>query len=293
MGKRIGCAFMGVVFLMFAIAACGAGNTPVPDVFGRTIDQARVDLETVGLRLGDVRYDASASGATGRVIDQSPDPELLVKDGRRISIVISGPELVQVPYMRGEQQSSARLGLSSARLERGPIMRVNDNYAPEGEVLDQNPPGGRWVPKGTQVSMTVSDGPETANVPGVTGLQELDARGFLYDVGLRPYVTEEHANRVEGYVIEQFPHTRTEVVLGETVELVVSAGPPPVRVPDVRGMNERDAENELEDSGLEVSYAPGDRSGKRADRYVYSQVPYPGAVIPEGSGVTLRIRVLE
>ncbi len=293
MGKRLGCAFMCVVFLMFFVAACGAGDTAVPDVFGRTIERAEVDFESVGLKLGSVRYDANAPGATGRVIDQRPDAGLLVRDGRRISIVISGPEMVRVPYLRGEGRSSARSQISAAKLSRGPVTRVNDNFAPEGEVLNQDPPAGRWVPKGTQVSLTLSDGPETANVPGVTGLQERDARGFLYDVGLRPWVTDEYANRAEGYVIQQYPRTRTELELGETVEIVVSAGPPPVSVPDVRGLSERNAKNELEDAGLEVSFIEGNDEGKRSERYVYSQVPYPGAVVPEGTGVALRIRVFE
>ena len=130
-----------------------------------------------------------------------------------------------------------------------------DPVVPQGQVADTDPPGGSQAPRGSTVTLYVSEGPEILDVPAVIGIPEADAREQL----ARFTVVEAAAPQfspdvVPGSVIATLdadgaalPATYPE--RGE-ITLVVSVGP----VPPVQGLAGGEAEAKLTDAGLEVSY---------------------------------------
>jgi eukaryotic-like serine/threonine-protein kinase len=126
-------------------------------------------------------------------------------------------------------------------------------------------------------------------VPDVLGLPLADARQVLADAGLELVVAEEVFDDTapEGTVIATTPGPTTEVRRGDTVEAVVSLGPAPVDVPDVRGQSEQEATAALSALGLRVEVVYVDtiipfRAGRVDD-----QEPSPGQQARRGDTVRL------
>ncbi|HSC50930.1 MAG TPA: Stk1 family PASTA domain-containing Ser/Thr kinase, partial [Gaiellaceae bacterium] len=123
-------------------------------------------------------------------------------------------------------------------------------------------------------------------VPAVAGIQEQLAVKKIRDAGLVPSVSREPSTDApKGQVISQSPDPGTKVQKNETVELVVSKGPPTVPVPSVIGKNRDDAISTLVNAGLNPkAYAVP--SSKPVDT-VTGQDPGAGKVVEKGSSVRI------
>jgi serine/threonine-protein kinase len=91
----------------------------------------------------------------------------------------------------------------------------------------------------------------------------------------------------KGFVYDQSPDPGSKVDKGGTVTIYVSSGPPPVSVPDVKGKQWPDAEQELSQAGLKPveHIVPGNTKGK-----VTATSPPAGKSVPKGT--TVRVNVM-
>jgi len=286
MSLRVTRAALLVLAAIVLVGAAGCGGEPVPDIVGRRYETADFLLQNAGFRLGEVDYDEDAEGPPGFIIEQSPRAQRRATPGDEVDIVISGALLVRVPRLVGAKADDVRELLGEAHLRRGPCAEEHNDYFPEGMVIAQSLSPGSLAPADTKVSYTVSLGPEDAPVPGVVGRWEDEARSFLLSIGFPTRIDRENSAEPPGVVIGQWPDARTELDLGERVELVVSEGPDTVVVPDVRGMALDRAIDELSDAGMR----PTARVIGGADEetaVVLSQQPVGGYVTAVGVSVVL------
>jgi beta-lactam-binding protein with PASTA domain/predicted Ser/Thr protein kinase len=131
------------------------------------------------------------------------------------------------------------------------------------------------------------DTTDTVEVPAVTGQQLDAATRRLEGLGLQVVVETEVNDEVpEGEVFRQDPEGGTRVEEGETVQITVSSGQPPVEVPDLVGDLEQDAVAELRSLGLTPDIRREDNEDVPADT-VISQTPDPGGQVPAGTVVVL------
>lgn len=95
---------------------------------------------------------------------------------------------------------------------------------------------------------------DMVEIPDVRGKQFDDARNTLFGIGLLTERRDREFNDevAEGAVIMQFPEAGETVKKGRTVSVSISRGAEVGTVPQVRGMNERQARNELRRSGFSV-----------------------------------------
>jgi len=147
---------------------------------------------------------------------------------------------------------------------------------------------GASLPVGTEISVTVSDGPAPLTIPSVIGEERQHAIAVLeLAVGPTVTVTEEASMDVAaGLVISQTPLPDADAHRMDPVTIVVSLGPPPVEVPNVVDKSLSEAKSILEGLGLVVE------AEKQFfwDDQVVNQDPAAGTVIPKGSTVTLTVR---
>lgn len=281
-------ALVAVAFIVLIISGCG--GDPVPDITGQRVEAADFLLERAGFMLGEVEYDENSDGPLGSIVRQSPRPTSLAMPGDDIDIVIAGPLLVRVPILIGKDEAEVRDILSEAELRRGPDMEEHNDYIPAGTVIAQSLSPGSRAPADTKVSYTVSLGRKDAPVPGVVGRWEDEARNFLLTIGFPSKVDRENSPEPPGVVIGQWPDARTELDLGERVDLTISEGPKTAVVPDVRGMALDKAINVLEDAGMSPSarLIGGVRSPE--DAVVQTQEPVGGYVAPVGIHIVLIAR---
>jgi serine/threonine-protein kinase len=203
------------------IVSSGPGEVTVPTVEGFSESRAQKVLAKVGFKV-ETKQQASTSVEKGRVIRTSPPGGRNVPYGERIVMVVSsGPEEVSVPSVVGLTQSSAQNALEARGLGVSIVEEESDK--PKGEVLRQNPAGGSSVSEGSTVSLTVSKGRETIEVPDVTGASSASARATLSAAGFRVQTKEKATTdqTEDGRVLQQRPPGGSERPRGSTVTIIV------------------------------------------------------------------------
>ena len=127
------------------------------------------------------------------------------------------------------------------------------------------------------------------SVPFVEGLQRERAEGRLDDAGLASEVRTRQAPDAEaGTVISQSPTAGESVVRNSTVTLTV-ARPSTVAVPEIVGLNESDAEAELQGAGLTVGSRYDVQSETAAEGIVVQQGIAAGQEVPGGTAVNIGV----
>ncbi len=116
-------------------------------------------------------------------------------------------------------------------------------------------------------------------------LLELGKQG-LYLQHLR---TEYGAESPAGIIINQNPAPQTEVKKGTPVRVTLSGGPVNVGVPDLRGMDHREARSRLERADLKSGRISSIESDSSPVGTVITTEPPPGASVALGAQVNLLV----
>lgn len=127
-----------------------------------------------------------------------------------------------------------------------------------------------------------------ARVPALRGLDERQAATRLRRAGLRGSFTRQFATSPTGRVTQQRPGPGALVNDGSTVALMLSAGPPPVRVPRLTGQSSTTARAALARAGLRSSTTLVPGYGARPDT-VIRQRPGARTLVAAGSSVELSL----
>jgi len=165
----------------------GVETKTVPDVIGKTKDQAGAAIKGAGLALGTVTEEYSASVASGKVISSDPKAGKVIEHTEKVSIVVSkGKEPATIPDVTGMSEDEAKKTLEDAGLKKGKVSQDYSDSVDKGKVISSSPiAGASGYSKGDSVDLTVSKGPEKVAVPDVTGKSEDEAKKTLEDAGLK------------------------------------------------------------------------------------------------------------
>jgi serine/threonine-protein kinase len=142
---------------------------------------ARVDAAGLSATF---REEPSETVREGLVVRSDPGAGDRVLRGRTVTVVVSsGPPLVEVPDVVGDDGAAAEAELRAAGLAPEVTERPDDEVE-RGHVASQQPSGGS-LRRGGTVRLVVSTGPELVEVPDVRGLPVDRARQQLEDAGFR------------------------------------------------------------------------------------------------------------
>jgi serine/threonine-protein kinase len=254
----------------------------VPNVEGLREDPAVQQIESAGL-VAKVEKESSTEVEAGFVIDQSPDAGTQVAKDSTVTIKVStGPKRVEVPKLVGKTYEQAVDLLNAVNLEARRRNVFSDR--PQGRVAAQNPKAGETVDEGTEVVVSVSQGPEQIGVPDVVGMSQANATATLEAADFVVSVVEQpSSSAAAGVVFQQSPSAGVDADKGSTVTITVSTGPSQANVPNVVGQTEAAATNTLESQGftVRVQSTSGDLG------IVQSQDPAAGTQVDEGSRITI------
>lgn len=285
---------VGVVVL--AVAGLGAylligGIATVPDVVGRSADDAVLALKAAGFALGAVTK-VETSAPSGQVLAQDPAPGTLGRKGEPVRLTVAAPLPIGVPSVIGLSTDAARSSASAAGLALTTFESF-DASATSGTVIAQAPDAAATVVKGAVVAVLVSKGRAAASVPvpNISGKREIDAAAVLTLAGFRPVLHDGSSAAVaSGTVIGQLPATGTKAAPGSAVEVLVSRGKTAaeVAVPNVAGKTQADAVAALTASGLvaRVARAP---SSAAATGAVAAQLPAANSRALKGAEVVIAV----
>jgi serine/threonine protein kinase/beta-lactam-binding protein with PASTA domain len=175
--------------------------------------------------------------------------------------------------------AQARDQVQSAGLEFVVGERVYSETVTAGSVVSTDPAPGSDILQDGTVTATVSRGPERYEVPVLRGMTVDEAQEALDEANLAfGDVTERFHERVaEGVVLRSDPATGTELKRDGAVDLVVSKGPKPIKVPDFTGRPAEEAERVLSERGLQVEITR-ENSDSVAEGDVVAQSPDSGTL---------------
>lgn len=198
-------------------------------------------------------------------------------------------DLFEVPELAGLGMASAVERLNGAGLGVGPVDSLQHPSVPAGIVIGQSPLPTQVASPDTPVRLTVSAGPQTRSIPDVRRIAEERARVVLEASGFVVTVVTAEGEEPRGHVISMSPAPESVVSLPSRVQLVVSAGPPVVGMPDLLMMTQERAEQVLDSLGLVVDEVEEVFRFGRDQGVVVEQDPPTDTQLERGSGVRLKV----
>jgi eukaryotic-like serine/threonine-protein kinase len=194
---------------------------------------------------------------------------------------------VAVPHVEGLREEIAVAQLQATGLDHT-IQREPSADQPEGYVFNQAPEAGRRInPATDSVTLYVSTGPPTVQVPDVRGRPRDEAVAAITAAGLTAQVRAVPSNEPEDTVIAQAPRPGTEVEEGAAVRINVSSGPEQVAVPAVVGQPFESARSTLQAAGFRVEVRDVDSNQPRGT--VVAQDPAGNSLAARRSLVRLAV----
>lgn len=217
-------------------------------------------------------------------------------------------ETVAVPNVTGKQLLLARQIIEDEKL-RVNVAEIYDSKVPAGEVVSQDPAAGRNVKLERLVTIYVSKGGETVEMPDLVGLTKSAAIERIQKMGLQlGSIYEKDSEKEPGTVLSHDPAIGTKINRGQIVDLIISRGlsnvavnknMPPVApavekisVPNVENASLEVAKSNLINSGFligNVTY----QASSQAEGTIISQNPAPDSSVEKGTSIDLIVAYQE
>ncbi|HOP07719.1 MAG TPA: PASTA domain-containing protein [candidate division Zixibacteria bacterium] len=141
------------------VVSLGEKMVAVPDVAGLSVRQARLDLETAGLSMGDITWAFSDTLPEKVVVLSYPPPGTEITSGSPVTLMVNRGRFADFTYMPqlvGLHLDVALKKLEEKSLKAGVITRrLDDSYLPQ-TVLEQSEPEGAELDPGTEIDLVVS-----------------------------------------------------------------------------------------------------------------------------------------
>jgi eukaryotic-like serine/threonine-protein kinase len=293
---------LALVLMLAAVAGgtgwyFGSGPGALVKIPGSIADtsvaEARATLSRLGIEVREQTGEAfHPTIEVGKVVDTTPSAGTSIVKGSRVTLLLStGPEPLPLVDFRGMTQADAEAAIEGTWTLADPVVRQFSGDVPPGSVIDALGADGGTLSDDQvygelqPITLVVSVG----GIPDVRGQTADEAIANLQKVELTgTVVDEEYSDEVEeGRVLAM----NTDGVQGPggEVPLVVSAGPAPVTIPELAGLTREEAEEELTELGLTVSYNPIFTPFPGSE--VTGSDPEAGAVVEKGSNVAIYLQL--
>lgn len=196
------------------------------DLRGYTFDEAKDALNQMKLGIDRDGEESSEEYPEGQIISQSEEKGAMVEKNTTIRVIISsGPGEFDVPDVKGKTKGDAETTLRNASLV--PVFDYqSDDSIPNDQVISQSPEAGAKVKKGDTVTVILSKGRETVNMPDVWNKPEAEARAEMEAAGITVASTSsDYSDEIpEGNVMGQSIAPGKVVEQGTQVTLTISLG---------------------------------------------------------------------
>ena len=225
--------FVGSIFDIFHFGGKSKSDSStektvveVPDLEGFSVSQAKAALKEKGLEFAKAGEESSDDVDKGDITRTDPEAGTKVEPGSTVQVYISsGKGDISVPSVIGDSEEEAKATLEAAGFDVETRSDYSDSVE-KGKVMIQTPEADTKGKEGDTVTITISLGTETIDVPDVTNKSQSAAQSTLENAGLSAgSISEEPSDTVKkGNVISSDPAAGTKVNKGAKVNLVISTG---------------------------------------------------------------------
>jgi serine/threonine-protein kinase len=195
----------------------GLPKVVVPDVKGQSVTDAVAALAAIGLNPRVFRVYSPEQPDT--VTGEFPPPSSKVVKGSNVRINVSrGAKPIPVPSVVGQPFANAKSALEG----QGFVVKrvdVPSDQAAAGVVVATDPPSGTGSQHGATITLSVSKGPTSTQVPNVVNQDQATAESLLSGAGLTPAVSYVPVTdpAQDGIVQSQTPAPGADARSGEVV----------------------------------------------------------------------------
>lgn len=198
----------------------------VPKVVGLELEKAKQNLEQKKLKPIESSQKFNENFPEGFVIHQVPQQGSIVKEGRRVYLVVSsGDPLVTMPNLIGKTMRDAKITIKRLDIEIDTLEEV-ESEMPANTVVEQEYEVGTQVPKGTAIDLRVSVGPKIGmiRVPNLLGKSYSEAQNILRNFSLRVGQVnyQKSPNLLPNTVIDQYPTQDKLIRVGDSVDIIIT-----------------------------------------------------------------------
>lgn len=151
------------IYLM--ISAETRPTVGMPNLVGNSLDNARIQLQVRGLKIGSISYESSPY--RNSVLRQSVAPGADIRRNAMVNLVIGdgiGQRKVPAPSLLGLRLPVAQMRIRDGGLYVGDITYEASRDYPAGIVIRVNPASADSLFEGTSIHLTVSEDPNVQEV---------------------------------------------------------------------------------------------------------------------------------
>ena len=282
-----------------------ANTVEMPNLIGKTMTEARIELDELGLSITLGGSEDSSEYSAGQIIRQSVESGERVEVGSSVEVTIAGSgsgsgsgsssqtseqqeeeeDQAVVPNVTGRTEAEARSMLEAAGLKVGTVSESASDTVTTGNVISQSLSANTEVAQGTTVNLVLSSGPNKVSVTDVIGHESTRAQGELAADGFVVNVNEVYSDTIrEGLVISTNPEKGTYVEPGSSVTITVSLGRAQVEIPSVTvNMNYEAAAEALRDAGFEGTIKEATESSESVGEGYVTRYEPRSTVDPDGT----------
>ena len=251
----------------------GIQKVSVPELLGRTEDDALRLLGNYGLTGKKTGEAESAEYKAGEVCDQTPEQGQMVEKGSVVEYkVVQEAQEIELPDLTNQEQSQAQAFLVAQGLSCEVDTSRHSDTIEDGHVITTGPMAGTKLKPGDKVTIFVSQGEEEE----VSYVTPWDLAGYTVEraneaLEMQELIADykyEASNEVgEGLVIRMDPPANQQIARGSTVTLYISTGP------DAQG---GDGNIEILDNGGGTTGTANATGSWRCDASLETPVGYTG-----------------
>ncbi|MEM9626412.1 MAG: PASTA domain-containing protein [Pseudomonadota bacterium] len=269
-----------------------AATPIVPDVAGRTIEEARRLIASQLLEVGSVTTKVSNS-PQGTVIEQQPRASVEASPGSTVDLVLA--EGLEVPRLVGLSLDQAGAELAKQLMRLGNVERRTSPDG-DGRIIEQTPPAGSPAVFGVSVDVVISEPP---TIPDLRGLdpEQVAQKLAEKELVLGAINFQLSADQPDQTVLTQDPPAGSAITDERPISIVLAVTTPPpnrpdlVPAPNVTRLTAAQADEAAREAGL-VLQLEGSEDGTRPNR-VTNQAPIAGRLIPVGSSLIAQLEPID
>ncbi len=230
----------GIFALGTMLGWFGPENTDVtvPNLVGKTMEQASAELEAMGLLIKEGQHVDSPDQEKGNITSHSPSEGSVVAQGTAVTVNISrGKKDGVVPTIINKNVEQAEAYLAEYDFKLGTQILV-ESHLPKGTIISQDPAAGEKAKNGASINVEISDGKgkEMTKVPNLYGLTKEQADASLAAAGLTVDADnvkfEENELAPANTVLYQTISNDTEVEVGTKIGYTLAKAPEVILPPE-------------------------------------------------------------
>ena len=207
----------------------------VPSLTGKTMDQAKQELNGTGLGIRQAGTASSDTVEKGQIISQDPADGKTVEKNTTIEVIISSgaadgssENKVDIPNVVGQSETDASAALTAKGFNVTKTTSYSSSVA-EGYVISQTPNGDTQGKEGDTITLEISLGSEKITVPDVSTSYKSEEQALEMLSQFNVSTTTKYSDTDAGIVIGQSLAAGTQADPGASITITVSLGPEPAQ----------------------------------------------------------------